>query len=90
LLPVVLQVVYEDGDVASMWMGVERTRLLITAGEELQRPDAATLQMLANRCAGRAAEHSWQQFSVTATAVQHHAPDPLTTELYHRAPLDSV
>jgi hypothetical protein len=51
LFSVVLQVIYEDGDVAKMWMGVERTRLLITAGEELQRPDAATLQQLANRCA---------------------------------------
>lgn len=44
-----LQVVYEDGSKEHMWVGLERIRLLITAGEELQRPDAGTLQLLANR-----------------------------------------
>lgn len=80
LLPVVLQVVYEDGDVASMWMGVERTRLLITAGEELQRPNAAALQRLATRCAERVGKHSWQQLTVADIIVQHHAPASMLTE----------
>lgn len=44
--------VYVDGETDWLWMGVERIRLLITAGEELPRPDAVTLQQLANRCAG--------------------------------------
>lgn len=46
------QVVYVDGETDWLWMGVERVRLLITAGEELPRPDAVTLQQLAQRCAG--------------------------------------
>jgi len=44
-----LQVVYDDGSSEQLWMGVQRVRLLITAGEELQRPSAGTLQLLARR-----------------------------------------
>lgn len=42
---------YVDGETHWLWMGLERVRLLIMAGEDLPRPDAATLQHLANRCA---------------------------------------
>lgn len=48
-LCVVLQVVYDDSSADWMWMGVERVRLLITSGEELQRPSAGTLQALSRR-----------------------------------------
>lgn len=44
-----VQVVYDDGQVDWLYMGLERVRLLITAGEELTPPDAATLQQLAQR-----------------------------------------
>lgn len=51
MVPPACQVVYDDGEVGWLWMGVERVRLLITAGEELAPPDAATLQQLARRWA---------------------------------------
>lgn len=45
----VCQVVYTDGQQEWLWMGLERVRLLISAGEELFGPDAGTLQQLAHR-----------------------------------------
>jgi hypothetical protein len=44
-----LQVVYEDGSCEAVWMGVERVRLLLSAGEELTPPSAASLQQLSDR-----------------------------------------
>jgi hypothetical protein len=45
----ICQVVYSDGETEWLWMGLERVRLLITAGEELAGPDAGTLQHLAHK-----------------------------------------
>jgi hypothetical protein len=46
---VVLQVVYEDGSSEELFMGLQRVRLLVSAGEQLARPDAATLLHLSTK-----------------------------------------
>jgi DNA mismatch repair protein MSH6 len=43
------KVVYEDGSCEELWMGLQRVRLLVSAGEQLTPPAAATLQQLADK-----------------------------------------
>lgn len=48
------QVKYKDGEEEDLWLGIERVRLMIQPGEQLQPPDAATLRELAQCYAERA------------------------------------
>lgn len=48
------QVKYKDGEEEDLWLGIERVRLMIQPGEQLQPPDAVTLRKLAQCYAERA------------------------------------
>ncbi|WIA30589.1 hypothetical protein OEZ86_000671 [Tetradesmus obliquus] len=56
------KVKYKDGEEEDLWLGIERVRLMIQPGEQLQPPDAATLRELA-QCYAEQAQLLQQQFA---------------------------